>query len=363
MGPETRDGATTERLQKVLARAGVASRREAEELIREGRVTVDGVVAEVGRQVDPDVESIKVDGRRIQRSPRRRYVLVNKPLKVVSTLKDPEGRKTVIDLVPTRLHRGLVPVGRLDFDSEGLLLLTDDGDLAHRIAHPRYGCRKVYEVKVKGRPSESAIGKLSDGIVIEGKRTAPATIQKHAASTSGGRNSVSNSWWRVELGEGRTRQIREMFFRIGHPVNRLRRVAIGPLRDTDLPVGGWRELTEDEVAELREATAKTKKRETRRPARTARKAQSSAEGTGRGRGGAAKARRRSTGRAQDERAGSKRTGARSGPSRGGSGRGRAGAGKGRTKPGGDRGGSGRGGSGRGGSGRGGSGRGGGGRRG
>lgn len=254
-----------ERLQKLLAHAGVASRRAAEDLIREGRVTVNGQVAELGQRADFDTDAIKVDGRRIQPPDRYRYLLVNKPTGVVSTVDDPEGRPTVLELVPESMRRGLAPVGRLDFDSEGLMLLTDDGDLAHHVAHPRYGCHKTYEVKVKGRPSAAAIDTLRDGIVFDRKRTAPAHIEPFVPKTgSGARESVSNSWWRVVLGEGRNRQIREMFFRIGHPVNRLRRVAVGPLRDPYLPPGGWRELTSDEVDALRQATKTVKKKPVRK---------------------------------------------------------------------------------------------------
>lgn len=256
----------SERLQKLLSRAGVASRRAAEELIAEGRVTVNGVAATVGQRVDPETDAIKVDGRRIQPSAICRYILVNKPTGVISTVHDPEGRPTVLELLPDGMRRGLVPVGRLDFDSEGLLLLTDDGDLAHHVAHPRYGCHKTYEVKVKGRPSAEALAKLRGGIVLDGRRTAPARVEAHQSKAGGGRESISNSWWRVVLGEGRTRQIREMFFRVGHPVNRLRRVAIGTLRDEGLRPGSWRELSEQEVEALRQQTRKVKPKPKREPA-------------------------------------------------------------------------------------------------
>ena len=259
------EGNSRERLQKLLSRSGIASRRAAEDLIREGRVTVNGRVATVGTQVDPAQDAVKVDGRRVQPSTQRRYILINKPVGVISTVHDPEGRDTVLEILPQPLRRGLVPVGRLDFDSEGLLLLTDDGELALHVAHPRYGCRKTYEVKVKGRPSSATVDKLRQGITLYGKTTAPARVEGFAPKASGGRESTANSWWRVVLGEGRTRQIREMFFRAGHPVQRLRRVAIGTLRDDHLPPGGWRELTTDEVETLREATKKVQKREKSRP--------------------------------------------------------------------------------------------------
>ncbi len=240
-----------ERVQKVLARAGVASRRRAEELIREGRVTINGRVAELGDRADPANESIKVDGRRIHTPHReRRYLLLNKPGGYVSTVTDPQGRKTVMDLLPARLRTGLVPVGRLDYATEGLLLLTDDGELAQRVAHPRHGCTKTYEAKVKGRPSAEEITRLRQGIMLDGRRTAALEITA-LRGPKGPRETVGNSWWKVVLGEGRTRQIREMFFRIGHPVARLRRVAIGPLVDPALPRGGWRELKASEVELLR----------------------------------------------------------------------------------------------------------------
>jgi 23S rRNA pseudouridine2605 synthase len=253
-----------ERLQKILARAGIASRRKAEEIIREGRVTINGEVAEIGAKADPERDAVKLDERRIHTPATHRYLLLNKPRGVMSTVSDPGGRKTVIDLVPPALRRALVPVGRLDFLTEGLLLLTDDGELAQQVSHPRNGCWKTYEVKVRGRPAEELIERLRAGIVLEGRRTAPCRISprdmRRLARRTGGSGrgkragDGDNSWWLVELGEGRTRQIREMFQRVGHPVQKLRRVAIGPVSDPDLPLGAVRELTEREVARLRKAT-------------------------------------------------------------------------------------------------------------
>ena len=245
---------SAERLQKVLARAGVGSRRQVEQLIREGRITVNGRLAVLGERADLAADAVKVDGRRVQPVRRwHRYVLLNKPRGCVSTLSDPEGRPTILDHVPQRLRPGLKPVGRLDFDTEGLILLTDDGELAHRLAHPRYGCAKTYEVKVKGRPSETSLARLRGGILLDGRRTAPASVAPRPTVRRGGRESRKNSWWTVILKEGRTRQIREMFFRVGHPVSRLRRLAIGPLEDGRLARGAWRELEEREVAMLRRA--------------------------------------------------------------------------------------------------------------
>lgn len=244
-----------ERVQKLLARSGVASRRKAEELIRQGRVTINGEVAQLGDKADPDRDAVKVDGKRVQPPPPgHRYLLLNKPTGYVSTTADPAGRPTVLDLVPPRLRRALVPVGRLDFDTQGLLLLTDDGEFAHRVSHPRFGCTKTYEVKVKGQPDPSRLDKLRAGIVLFGRRTSPCRILPRRVP--GGRASEGNSWWTVELNEGRSRQIREMFQRIGHPVQRLRRVAIGPLRDPRLPPGACRELTPEEVAKLLQPAGK-----------------------------------------------------------------------------------------------------------
>jgi 23S rRNA pseudouridine2605 synthase len=245
-----------ERIQKILARAGVASRRKAEELIEQGVVTVNGRVAGLGDKADPERDAIKVDGKRVQpASQEHRYLLLNKPKEVMSTVSDPEGRKTVMDFVPPGMRKALVPVGRLDYNTEGLLLLTDDGEFAQRIAHPRYGSTKTYEVKVKGTPPEAQLDRLRNGVLIEGKRTAPAKITaRNPFKPLGGRRrgepESDNSWWIVEITEGRTRQIREMFFQIGHPVQKLRRVAIGPLRDPELPPGALRELTGQEVRRL-----------------------------------------------------------------------------------------------------------------
>jgi 23S rRNA pseudouridine2605 synthase len=267
-----------ERIQKILARAGVASRRKAEELIEQGLVTVNGRVAGLGDKADPERDAIKVGGKRVQpASQEHRYLLLNKPREVMSTVSDPEGRKTVMDFVPPGMRKALVPVGRLDYNTEGLLLLTDDGEFAQRIAHPRYGSTKTYEVKVKGTPSDSQLDRLRNGVLIEGKRTAPARITaRNPFKPLGGRRrgepESDNSWWIVEITEGRTRQIREMFFQIGHPVQKLRRVAIGPLRDPELPPGALRELTEQEVRRLmKSARAPEEKKPAPRKAAPAKK--------------------------------------------------------------------------------------------
>jgi 23S rRNA pseudouridine2605 synthase len=155
----------------------------------------------------------------------------------------------VFDLVPPRLRSNLIPVGRLDFDTEGLLILTDDGVFANKVAHPRFGCSKTYEVKIKGRPSEDNLKRLKQGMVIDGHRTTPARVRP-LKRRMGGRHSEANSWWEVEIQEGRTRQIREMFARVGFPVQRLRRVAIGSIRDPKIPKGSFRELTAAEIRGL-----------------------------------------------------------------------------------------------------------------
>jgi 23S rRNA pseudouridine2605 synthase len=240
-----------ERLQKILARAGLASRRKAEELIAAGLVTINGKVAALGDKADIAVDAVKVEGKRVPPPVPQRYLVLNKPPGFVSTVSDPEGRPTVLDLVPPPLRKALVPVGRLDFQSEGLLLLTTDGEWAQRIAHPRYGCAKTYEAKVRGMPEERDVERLRRGMWIDGKRTLPAEVR--LLRTTGKGREVGNSWWEVVLRQGRSRQIREMFFRIGNGVLKLHRVAIGPLRDPALPLGAWRELDDAEVESLRKA--------------------------------------------------------------------------------------------------------------
>lgn len=248
-----------DRVQKILARAGLASRRASEEMIREGRVTVNGKIAQIGDSADMTKDAIKVDGKRLVLPTTHRYLLLNKPKAYITTKNDPEGRQTVMELVPAPWRKGLVPVGRLDFNTEGLLLLSTDGDFVQHVSHPSHGCRKSYAVKVKGHPKREDIQKLRDGIVIDGKRTAPAWVKAQRR----GRPDARNSWWSVEIGEGRTRQIREMFFRIGHPVLKLQREAIGDLKDPRLPLGELRELTQAEIDSLM-GRPKAPRRKTRR---------------------------------------------------------------------------------------------------
>jgi 23S rRNA pseudouridine2605 synthase len=237
-----------ERLQKIIAHAGFASRREAETMIREGRVTVNGrVVTELGSKADPVRDHVKVDGKLITEPEKHRYILLYKPKEVMTTVEDPQGRRTVIDLVRGVRER-IYPVGRLDFHSEGLVLLTNDGELAFKVSHPKHGSVKTYHVKVRGVPVERIIDKLQRGITIDGKRTLPCEIER--MKTTGKTDDEGNSWFEVKLREGRTQQIRKMFQAVGHPVAKLRRVAIGPLSDPKLTPGVWRELTPREVKQL-----------------------------------------------------------------------------------------------------------------
>ncbi len=263
-----------ERLQKIIAHAGFASRREAETMIREGRVTVNGqVITELGSRANADKDHIKVDGKLITHAEPHRYILLYKPKEVMTTVEDPQGRRTVIDLV-RGIRERIYPVGRLDFHSEGLVLLTNDGDLAFKVSHPTHGSVKTYHVKVRGVPEERIIDKLQRGITLEGKRTLPCEIER--LKTTGRNDEEGNSWFEVKLREGRTQQIRKMFQAVGHPVSKLRRVAIGPIADPKLTPGVWRELTKQEVkmlATMKDLKPKTKpRRATKRP--TSRKAAS-----------------------------------------------------------------------------------------
>jgi 23S rRNA pseudouridine2605 synthase len=237
-----------ERLQKILSQAGIASRRASEQLMREGRVTVNGTPAtELGTKADPSHDDIRVDGRRVRPVERHRYILLNKPRGYVTTRSDPQRRPTVIDLVGAREY--VYPVGRLDYESEGLLILTNDGELAARLTHPRHGVARVYEARVLGVPDARDVERLSRGIVIDGRRTAPATIERLPQ-----RRDDREAVLRITLHEGRNRQVRRMCEAIGHPVSQLRRVAIGPIRDNRLKVGTWRELTKSEVRSLKSAS-------------------------------------------------------------------------------------------------------------
>jgi 23S rRNA pseudouridine2605 synthase len=239
-----------ERLQTILSQAGVASRRASEQLMLDGRVTVNGTtIRELGTKADAAHDDIRVDGRRIRIAERRRYLLLNKPRGYVTTRSDPQRRPTVIDLL-RGVREYVYPVGRLDFDSEGLLLLTNDGDLAARLTHPSHGVARVYEAQVAGMPDAHDLDRLARGLTIGGRRTQPAEVKLLP-----GRRDASDAMMVITIREGRNRQVRDMCEAIGHPVNRLRRIAIGPLRDPKLKLGAWRDLTEDEVRRLQQASA------------------------------------------------------------------------------------------------------------
>jgi pseudouridine synthase len=243
------------RLQKILSRAGVASRRAAEALIAEGRVTVNGAtVREMGTKADPAADDIRVDGRRVRSAERLRYILLNKPAGYVTTRSDPQRRPTVIDLLHG-VREYVYPVGRLDYDTEGLLLLTNDGDLAARLTHPRHGVERTYEARVAGVPGPEAIERLRKGIPLDGKRTLPAEVTLLTRRPAGG-SAGGHAVLLITIREGRNRQVRRMCEAVGHPVGKLRRVKIGPLGDRLLGRGKWRELTEAEVRMLKKLSEK-----------------------------------------------------------------------------------------------------------
>ena len=237
------------RLQKLIAGTGLSSRRKAETMIAAGRVTVNGkVVTELGTKADAAKDHIKVDGRLINPKQPPTYIMLNKPAGFVTTMSDPEGRPTVHDLlrgVKVRVY----PVGRLDYNTEGLLLLTNDGDFAHLVTHPKHEFPKTYLAKVKGVVDDSAIAELEGGIYLDDGKTAPARIKKV-------RKEEANSWLEITIHEGRKRQVRRMFDRIGHSVIKLKRIRTGNLSLGDLPEGSWRHLSADEVKALRETAGK-----------------------------------------------------------------------------------------------------------
>ncbi len=231
-----------ERLQKVLARVGIGSRRVCEGLIAEGRVLVDGEMAVLGRRVDPETALIEVDGAPVGVRPDLVHYVLNKPAGVVTTADDPQGRPTVVGLVPNEPR--VFPVGRLDVDTEGLLLLTNDGELAHRLTHPSYGVEKEYVAEVEGLPTRAVLRRLREGVELDDGPTAPARA-----------TLVDPSVVRLTIHEGRNRQVRRMCEAVGHSVVRLIRTRIGPLADRSLAPGAWRELTGAEVRSLQRAVA------------------------------------------------------------------------------------------------------------
>lgn len=233
-----------ERLQKTLARAGYGSRRACEVLIVEGRVTVDGRLAELGNRVNPDVQLICVDGNLAPTSQSKVYFLLNKPDGVVTTASDPQGRTTVLELVESSVR--IFPVGRLDMNTEGLLILTNDGRLAHLLTHPSSGIAKEYLARVAGDPSPGALRRLREGVELDDGVTAPAQISR-----------VSEGLIRIVIHEGRNRQVRRMCAAVGHEVTRLVRTRIGPLHDATLSPGSYRQLSLSEVRRLMEAVGMT----------------------------------------------------------------------------------------------------------
>ena len=228
-----------ERLQKVLARAGIASRRASEEMIQAGRATINGRTAALGDKV-ADSDRIELDGIPVLRDPNLVHYLLHKPRDVVSTASDTQNRQTVVDLVPSTIR--VYPVGRLDADSEGLIILTNDGDLTHRLTHPSFGVPKEYLVHVEGIPLRSALRSLREGIQLDDGMTAPAQV-----------SMPDQGLLKITIHEGRNRQVRRMCAAIGHPVVRLVRVRIGPITDSSLTAGSWRELTNEEVRSLYQA--------------------------------------------------------------------------------------------------------------
>lgn len=248
-----------ERLNKVLAHVGVASRRGADAFIAAGRITVNGeIVTDLGRQVDPAVDEICLDGETlVSKAIRYHYLAVNKPSEVICTVSDPQGRPTVMGLVPPDLH--VSPVGRLDGASEGLLLMTNDGDLAHLLTHPRHMMDKEYRVKISGTPNDTALAAWREGMFLEDGKTLPAEVRIESSTGSG-------TWLRFIIREGRNRQIRRMVDAFHHSVHRLIRVRLGPITLGDLGKGEWRHLTELEVAALKgDEAALTALAESRNP--------------------------------------------------------------------------------------------------
>ncbi len=240
---------TADRLQKIISQAGIASRRGAERLISEGRVSVNGdIVREPGSKANPETDDIRVDGKKIRVLSQKVYILLNKPRGCVTTVSDDRGRPTVIDLL-REIKTKVYPVGRLDFNTEGLLLLTNDGDFAHRLAHPSHKIPKTYAVKVTGIPTEKEMERLSRGIILDRKKTSPAKISIE-------RTTGKNSWLTITIHEGKKRQVRTMCEFIGHPVIKLKRIKYGFLELKGQKTGEYRYLTNGEVKRLMEAAGR-----------------------------------------------------------------------------------------------------------
>lgn len=222
------------RIHKFLSVAGIASRRHAEDMVRAGQVTVNGKAATIGQVIDETADRVEVEGKPVEPQSQKVYYLVNKPRFYVSTVVDPEGRKTVVSLLPGNVP--VYPVGRLDYESEGLMLLTNDGDLAYRLTHPKYEVEKTYRVQVKGKLTEPKKDKLEKGVIVDGKKTAPARVEI-------GEKTDDRTWFDITIHEGRNRQIRKMCDAVGLGVTRLIRTHLGPYTLGDLKPGEYREIT------------------------------------------------------------------------------------------------------------------------
>lgn len=241
-----------ERLQKILARAGYGSRRSAEAIILAGRVTINGAVADrLGTQADAERDEIRVDGTRITARAAIVYLAMHKPAGYVTTARDPQGRPTVMALLPKDLPPHVLPVGRLDQGTEGLLLFSNDGEFAHRLAHPRYEMEKEYHALVSGQPSSDALARLRTGVEIEGRLTSPARVET-SVPPRGHYDRIDHTWLRISIHEGRKRQVRLMTAAVGHQVRTLVRTRIGPVELGDLPRMQTRALTARELQALRE---------------------------------------------------------------------------------------------------------------
>jgi len=232
------------RLQKILAQAGISSRRKAEDLILDGKVRINNVIVhQLGTKADPQLDRIEVAGQALPSAQKKVYVMLYKPKGYVTTLRDPEGRPTVMDLVNTIPER-LYPVGRLDYDTEGLLLLTNDGDCSQALQHPRHNVARIYLVKVRGRPPVELVNRLEKGITVDGVKTGKSRITVH-------RSLKKNTWLTMSLWEGRNRQIKKMFAAVGYPVMRILRIGFGPLHlDQSLKPGAYRQLHKGEIRQL-----------------------------------------------------------------------------------------------------------------
>ncbi|HEX9889322.1 MAG TPA: pseudouridine synthase [Nitriliruptorales bacterium] len=281
-GDDEGAGSSPERLQKILAAAGVASRRASEDLIRQGRVTVDGRVATVGDKADPTAADVRVDGERINVHPERLYVMLNKPRGVVTTSDDPQGRPTVVDLV--NLSQRLFPVGRLDIDTEGLLLLTNDGELAHKLMHPSYEVPRVYVALINGALKQDTLAHLRAGVELEDGLALPSSVRV----LDEGRDKTLLE---IVLAEGRNREVRRMVAAVGLRLERLARVAYAGVPLGELRQGKWRFLTQREVSRLYESTERQtdvstyRRNDTSRSRGSGRRAGPNRSGARRGRGG------------------------------------------------------------------------------